>query len=127
MALQGVVFSGCAQRPDKTNLDDVLQPADLRLLKLDETGAANHQIIAAYARLTAADLDLRVDFLGSPAPLDYDLYEVVYDRPGGSRQLPLEASTDLAWDLALGMGQGSKSPCGIRPTKPVTSMITSRF
>jgi hypothetical protein len=75
--------------------------ADLRLLEAPNHPDPSYDLVAAYARQTKTDLELRFDLLGSPAPLSYDLYVALDTRPGGGGRLPLDLPTPLDWDVLL--------------------------
>jgi hypothetical protein len=84
------------------------QQNDLRILEAPNTSDPADDLNAAYARLTAADLELRFDLLGSPDPFGYDLYIVVGSQPIESQGqpfnsfFPLDQQPQITWSLALG-------------------------
>ena len=87
------------ERPDQGN--SAWQYQDLRVLEAPNTPLPDLDLIAAYARETKTDLELRVDLFGSPAPFDYDLYMLLDSGPGGGGKLPLGMTTELDWDLLM--------------------------
>jgi hypothetical protein len=74
---------------------------DLRLLEAPNQSNPAYDLVAAYARQTKTDLELRFDLLGSPAPVSYDLYVALDTGPGGGGRLPFDLSTTLDWDVLL--------------------------
>lgn len=92
--------SGCASRREPV-IDIPWKAADLRALEAPGTQDPSSDLIAAYARLTKTDLELRFDFLGSPEPYGYDLLVLLDTQPGGSSALPWGQLAGLEWDLAL--------------------------
>jgi len=75
--------------------------ADLRLLETPGAPDPAFDLVSAYARQSGADVELRFEWLGSPAPDAYDFYLAVDYQPGEGGRLPLEANAALDWDLLL--------------------------
>lgn len=78
-------------------------PADLRALQDPGAVDPSADLVAAYARVTGTDLELRVDFLGSPGAFDYDLYAALGAEGASAGQFPLDEPPDLAWQVAVGL------------------------
>ncbi len=75
--------------------------ADLRMLSNPEQDSGAGDFIAGYARSAGSDLQLRFDFLDITGYPEDDYYVALDYEPGGSHALPIEASTDIAWDSLL--------------------------
>jgi hypothetical protein len=97
-----LILAACRPIPADDPSDAPWRSADLRVLELPDRPDAAYDLVSAYARLTKSDLELRFDFLGSPDPLDYELYVAVDTGQGGGGRLPFDARPNLDWDIALG-------------------------
>jgi hypothetical protein len=74
---------------------------DLRLLDPADAVQPTHDLLAVYTRNLPDAVQIRLDMLEHAAIPDYDLYLALDTQPGGSRDLPLNAQTDLDWDVLL--------------------------
>jgi hypothetical protein len=101
LLLAAALLAACQAVSSAATFDSPWRPTDLRILEAPGTQDPAHDLVAAYARLTRTDLELRFDLLGSPEPFDYDLY-VVFDtgRQGGGH-LPFGAFPNVDWDIAF--------------------------
>jgi len=77
--------------------------ADLRVLQAPDREDPALDLIAAYARVTGTDLELRVDFLGSPGAFDYDVYAALGAEGASAGQFPLDEPPGLSWRVAVGL------------------------
>jgi hypothetical protein len=77
------------------------QYADLRLLASPLEGPASHQLVSLYTRQIHSEQQIRLDLLDFDAELNYDLYLALDTTSAGTTNLPINASTDLEWDLLL--------------------------
>lgn len=77
--------------------------ADVRALEPPNAADPAFDLIAAYARVTRTDLELRVDFLGSPGTFDYDVYAALGAEGDSAGPFPLSQSPDLAWQITVGL------------------------
>ena len=78
-------------------------PGDLRVLQAPDREDPALDLIAAYARITGTDLELRVDLLGSPGAFDYDVYAALGAEGASAGQFPLDEPPGLAWRVAVGL------------------------
>ena len=97
-----VLLAACQPIPIPVQYNAAWQTADLRVFEAPNLSDPSYDLVAAYARLTATDLELRFDLLGSPDPFDYDLYVIIETGQGGNGHLPLNPQPDIDWDIALG-------------------------
>ena len=74
---------------------------DLRALELPDAENPDLDIIAAYARLTPTDVEIRLDLLGSPDAFGYDLYLALDTGPGDETIRPLSFIPSKAWEILL--------------------------
>ena len=74
---------------------------DLRSLDPAEAIQPSVDLIAAYTQLDGTELRLRLDLLDLTEIPDQDLYIALDFSPGGSKELPIQTTTDLAWDTLL--------------------------
>lgn len=89
--------------------------------------------IAGYSRLAGSDLQFRFDLLDLTNTGTLDYYIALDTEPGGTRQLPIDGSTEFDWDTLLvfpaaGNPQAlsSKSIDGINTGKGVESQFSLR-
>jgi hypothetical protein len=103
LALAGavVLLAACAPAPLHDPTRRAWTLADLRVLLPPDQPDPNYDLIAAYARQSGADLELRFDLLGSPDPYSYDMVLLLDVQPGGLERTPWGAPAGRAWDLAL--------------------------
>lgn len=118
-----LITSGC-QKIEKLPLTGkAWQRSDLRTLELPNQANPDLDVIAAYARRTDADIEIRFDLLGSPDPYSYDLTLYLDSQPGGTRLPGWIESVAFEWDIAVqlparGMPQTARSDgsqAAIRP------------
>lgn len=103
--------------------DAAWQNDDLRVLELPNNDNPRFDLVAAYARMAGADLELRFDLLGSPGAFDYDVYLALDTGPGEDLSRPLSFIPTPGWDLLFHFpARGSPravnpdgSPADIRP------------
>jgi hypothetical protein len=74
---------------------------DLRALSDYDDLNSEGDFIAGYSRLAGSDLQLRFDLLDMPTSGTIDFYIALDTEPGGSRQLPIDGSTEIDWDTLL--------------------------
>lgn len=99
-----LLMGGCApiSAPAASEESSVWKPADLRWL--GESSAdlpAQYALTAVYTRESAAELQIRLDFLDSLTPADSDLYIALDTQPGGETALPFQTGSPFAWDLTI--------------------------
>lgn len=75
--------------------------ADLRVIDPVDAVSPSLDIIALYHRKAGSDLQIRVDLLDIGSEPDADLYLALDWTPGGTRRLPLDAESDIAWEILL--------------------------
>lgn len=95
------VLAGCSGTPATVQIAAAWQPDDLRVLELPDTSTPNLDLVAAYARLTKKDLELRFDLLGSPDPFDYDIYLALDTGPSDASVRPLSFIPSSEWEILL--------------------------
>ncbi|MEN6410087.1 MAG: hypothetical protein ABFD44_10305, partial [Anaerolineaceae bacterium] len=123
-----LLLGGCApiNAPVLSEESPAWKPADLRWLGEPANDLpAQFALTAVYTRETAAELQIRLDFLDSLTPADSDLYIALDTQPGGDNALPFQTESPFAWDLTiLAPAQGTpvvylpgmKTDDGIIPT-----------
>jgi hypothetical protein len=80
---------------------------DLRWIGLGDSSDPQTDLIAAYTRRTSDELQIRLDFLTSPASLPLDVYLAVQHTRGGETDLPIQAAADVRWNDLLIFPSGS--------------------
>lgn len=74
--------------------------SDLRLI--DAPGdAPGLDLVAVYLRSSAEELQIRLDFLDLTNLPTYDLHLALDTASGGTHSLPLDATTEFAWDTLV--------------------------
>lgn len=102
LLLSILLLSGCAAPRDvESPTASGWQHADLRLVLPDGETAPDYDLVAASIKLSGAELLVRLDVLDMQPETRLQAYLVVDDRPGGSRELPFDAQTELEWDLLV--------------------------
>lgn len=118
-----LIFTSCS-RDRSSDLEDKAWKLDqVRVLELPNLADSPYDLIAAYTRKTATDIEFRFDFLGSPEQDSYNFYLALDYQPGGNKQLPGNSTSDINWDLlfrlpSIGKPDGIASnlqPSSIRP------------
>ena len=74
---------------------------ELRLLSDPDQDNLPGDFIAGYAREAGGDLQLRLDLLEMDFVPENDFYIALDYQPGGSTELPVSASAQIAWDSLL--------------------------
>jgi hypothetical protein len=74
---------------------------DLRALSDYDNLNSEGDFIAGYSRLAGSDLQLRFDLLDMPTSGTIDFYIALDTEPGGIRQLPINGSSEIDWDILL--------------------------
>ena len=74
------------------------QSADLRLLDLADGENADGDLIAAYARRSGKQIQVRLDLLDSQIIPQHDLYLAIDSQAGGNSSLPGGNTTGIAWE-----------------------------
>jgi len=96
-----LALAGCSGKPSEPLPTASWQAADLRGLEKPGLPNPDFDLIAAYARQTATDLELRFDLLGSPDPSGYDVYLALDTTPGEGSSQVLDFISMPGWDLLL--------------------------
>jgi len=96
-----LVLASCATaaQPDAAQVG--WQPADLRMIFPDGETAPEWDLVAASARATSDGITLRLDVLDLQPETRLHAYLAMDDRPGGSRELPIDGNSDIEWDFLL--------------------------
>lgn len=100
MLLAAWLISGCAPQPEISPGDRWLY-ANLRTVEAPSEIDPSFDLVAAYTRLAGGDLQIRLDLLELDPLPSFDLYLALDTGPGGRRELPFQAESDLAWDTLL--------------------------
>lgn len=91
---------------------------DLRLVDPADAPEASQDLLAGYTRAVGSAWQIRLDLLDFAGSEPVDLYLALDFRPGGSRELPLDAETGLQWDILLHLpaaGPIQALDTGLRP------------
>lgn len=124
LAVLGVLVAGCARPYPDISAGSAWLLEDLRALQAPDASLDPQvDLIAAYARQTTTDVELRFDILGSPDAAGYQLVLLLDTQPGGANTAPWRQSVPIVWDLAevfpaQGMPRvfrSSGEPAPIRP------------
>ena len=75
--------------------------ADLRHLSSSGDAPPDLDLIAAYTRTAGSDLQIRLDVLDLTFESTSDLYIALNTAPGGTRAMPIQATSTFKWDLLL--------------------------
>jgi hypothetical protein len=100
LILCACLVAGCSPQ-EKSKPGDPWDYADLRLLSPSDLDASPGDFIAGYSRSAGSDFQLRFDLLEITENPANDFYIALDYQPGGSYQLPILGSTDIAWDTLL--------------------------
>jgi hypothetical protein len=117
------LLSACGRQEKPVPGDSSWTFQDLRALELPDQDDPELDLIAAYARRSESDLELRFDLLGSPDPYQYDLFLYLDTQPGGGGISPAGHTVGMDWDLLLiyparGLPRAvtaAGQPAGVRP------------
>jgi hypothetical protein len=105
LLLVGTVLPACRPASQAAPLPPISEGAwkyeDLRWIGQADASDPKPDLIAVYTRRTGEELQIRLDFLTSPASLPFDVYLAMQYARGGKTDLPIEASTDIRWNELL--------------------------
>ena len=73
----------------------------LRALDAPDASQPTHDLVAAYTRDSGDEAHIRLDFLDQASLPDYDLYLALDAEEGGTTNLPIKITADLAWETLL--------------------------
>lgn len=76
---------------------------DLRILSPANASQPEYDVIAAYTRKSGTDLQIRLDLLDLTVEPTFDLYVAINSMAGGTTSLPINALTNIAWDMLVTM------------------------
>ena len=74
---------------------------DLRAVEAAGAVQPELDLVAAYIRRLGPEIQVRLDLLDLTDRHDYDLYLALDTGPGGTTELPLQATAELEWDTLL--------------------------
>jgi len=95
-----MTLAACAPRPSGSPALP-WEYADLRHLSSSGDAPPDLDLIAAYTRSAGSDLQIRLDVLDLTFDSTSDLYIALDTSPGGTRAMPIQATSKLKWDLLL--------------------------
>jgi len=95
-----MTMAACAPRPSGSPALP-WEYADLRYLSSSGDAPPDLDLIAAYTRTAGSDLQIRLDVLDLTFESTSDLYIALDTAPGGTRAMPIQATSTLKWDLLL--------------------------
>lgn len=94
------ILAACAPQTP-ISPDSPWEYANLRYLSPFGDVPPDMDLIAAYTRLTRGDFQIRLDLLDLNYDSTFDLYIALDIAPGGTRNLPIQATTQINWDQLL--------------------------
>jgi hypothetical protein len=119
----------CAPQ-EKVNPGSRWDYVDLSVLSPYKNPISAGDFIAGYARYADSDLQLRFDLLELAPNPNSDFYVALDTAPGGTNQLPIQASTEIEWDTLLVL-PASGSPKAYSPDyldiNNIDSELTGQF
>ena len=92
-------LTGCI--PKSEEIDVPWEYTDLRGFDPADSLRNTQDIIAVYSRIRGEKLQIRLDLLDHSILPEYDLYIAIDSKPGGSKELPIQATSDLDWDTLV--------------------------
>lgn len=102
LILLSLVLSGCsAPQAVEAPASPGWQHADLRMLFSDGETTPEYDLVAASVKPAGEELLVRLDVLDMQPETRAQVFLAVDDRPGGSRELPFVAQSDLEWDFLV--------------------------
>lgn len=96
-----IVLSAACSPLEKVSPASAWEYADLRILSQPDQHNSPGDFIAGYSRVAGSDLQLRFDLLDLTDYPENDYYIALDYEPGGSTELPIQASADISWDSLL--------------------------
>jgi hypothetical protein len=102
-ALTLVLFLGAAACMPAPNplLSSAWEYNQLRALDEPDASQSTLDLVAAYARNSGDEIQIRLDFLDQASLPDCDLYITLDAEEGGATSLPIEITSNLAWETLL--------------------------
>jgi hypothetical protein len=104
-----IISSGCSYVYPKASTDSGLRPwvyTDLRALDDADAPAPDQDLLAIYLRTAGSEIQIRLDFMDLAVQSNIDLYLALDTQPGGTRFLPISASSDIDWDTLIMIPNG---------------------